>query len=167
MLRPKTVLSCVAIQNHGGFMLYLTALLIFGQIWDGRVVGVTDGDTITLLVGKEQKKIRLAEIDAPEKSQAFGNLAKMMLSQKIFGETVRVTVAEKDRYGRYVGKVSLDGRNINEEMVKEGYAWHYRQYSHNPEMALAEFEARKNQSGLWQLPATPPWDYRKQKTKKK
>jgi endonuclease YncB( thermonuclease family) len=153
-------------------MLYLTALLIFGQILDGKVVGVTDGDTITILVGTEQKKIRLAEIDAPEKSQAFGNLSKMMLSEKVFGKEVRVTVTNKDRYNRYVGKVTYNGRNVNEEMVKEGYAWHYKQYSHNPEMALAEFEARRNQSGLWQLPATPPWDFRKQpksssKSKKK
>jgi endonuclease YncB( thermonuclease family) len=153
-------------------MLYLTALLIFGQIWDGKVVGVTDGDTITLLVGTEQKKIRLAEIDAPEKSQAFGNLSKMMLSEKVFGKEVRVTITNKDKYNRYVGKITCNGRNINEEMVKEGYAWNYKQYSHNPEMAFAEFEARKNQSGLWQLPATPPWDFRKQpksssKSKKK
>jgi len=143
-------------------MLFLIANLIFSQIYDGKVVGVTDGDTITLLVGKEQKKIRLAEIDAPEKSQAFGNLSKMMLSEKVFGKDVRVTVTDKDRYGRYVAKVTVDGRDINKEMVKEGFAWHYKQYSHSPEMALAEFEARRNQSGLWQLPATPPWDFRKQ-----
>jgi len=152
------------------FLLFLQ--LLSSQIYDGKVIGVTDGDTITVLVGKEQKKIRLAEIDAPEKSQAFGNLAKMMLSEKVFGKEVRVTVTDKDRYGRYVGKVTYNGRNINEEMVKEGFAWHYRQYSHNPEMALAEYEARRNMSGLWQLPATAPWEYRKQpksssKSKKK
>ena len=108
------------------FLLFLQ--LISSQIYDGKVVGVTDGDTITVLVGTEQKKIRLAEIDAPEKSQAFGNLSKMMLSEKVFGKEVRVTVSNKDRYNRYVGKVTCNGRNVNEEMVKEGYAWHYKQY---------------------------------------
>lgn len=120
-----------------------------------------DGDTITVLKDFQQYKVRLAEIDAPEKTQPFGNQAKIVLSDKIFGKEVTVKVKEKDRYGRYVGYVEYENKNINLEMVKEGYAWQYKHYSHDSKYAQAEMHAKTNNLGLWNFPIqTPPWEFR-------
>ena len=146
-------------------MLKLLALiLLFDQSITGKVVGVTDGDTITVLTNDyQQHKIRLAEIDAPEKKQAYGTVAKNALSEKIFGETVTVDYKEKDRYGRIVGYVKLNNRNINLEMVEGGYAWRYNQYSHDPAFQIAQNNARTNNRGLWADPyQTAPWEFRKE-----
>jgi endonuclease YncB( thermonuclease family) len=146
-------------------MLFIS-ILCLGQILTGKVVGVTDGDTVTLLVGTTQKKIRLAEIDAPEKSQPFGNQSKIALSQKVFGKTVKANVRATDRYGRSVAIITVDGRNINQEMVREGMAWRYVQYSSDPETASAEMQARASRTGIWSIPySQPPWEYRSSKKK--
>jgi micrococcal nuclease len=127
----------------------------------GKVVGVTDGDTLTLLVEKTQYKIRLSGIDAPESRQPFGSRAKQSLSGKVFGKTVRVLSEGQDKYGRTLGTVEVDGRNVNVEMVKEGFAWHYKQYSKSKTLAAAEVEARKAKAGLWADPnPIPPWEWR-------
>lgn len=128
----------------------------------GRVVGVSDGDTITVLdAEKTQHKIRLNAIDAPESHQAFGQRAKQALSEKIFGRDVKVRWNEKDKYGRTLGDVFIDDRYINKEMVEEGWAWHYRQYSNSSDLEVAEQRARIAHSGLW-ADAHPiaPWDFR-------
>lgn len=143
--------------------VFLT-LCLFGQSFTGKVVSVSDGDTITVLVDFEQKKVRLAEIDAPEKKQAFGNKAKIALSDKVFGKTVTVDYKEKDRYGRFVGYVKVDNKNINLEMVEEGYAWRYTNYSKDYNYAIAQGKAQANKSGLWVDPnPIPPWTFRKKK----
>ena len=127
----------------------------------GKVVGVSDGDTLTLLVEKTQYKIRLAGIDAPEKGQAFGNKAKQALSDKVFGKQVQVRTQGQDQYGRTIGVVWLGKRNVNAEMVREGWAWHYKKYDKSKELADAEVEARKSKRGLWaDAKPTPPWDWR-------
>jgi endonuclease YncB( thermonuclease family) len=128
----------------------------------GKVVGVADGDTITVLdETKTPHRIRLLGIDAPEKNQAFGTRAKQALSEKVFGKEVVVRWAKKDQYGRVLGDVHLDGRWMNKEMIADGFAWHYKHYDHRPELAKAEEEARKAKSGLW-VDKNPeaPWDYR-------
>jgi endonuclease YncB( thermonuclease family) len=101
------------------------------QAITGKVVGVSDGDTITVLdAQKRQHKIRLDGIDAPESSQDFGSRAKQSLSDLVFGKTVTVISSKKDRYGRTLGKVALsDGKDINLEQVERGMAWFYRQYA--------------------------------------
>lgn len=131
----------------------------------GEVVGVSDGDTLTLLVGgKLQEKIRLSKIDAPESKQPFGQKAKQALSGKVFGRQVRVVYKERDQYQRIIGTVWLDGREINLEMVKEGLAWHYRAYDQTPAYAEAEAAARQAQLGLWNdRSPVPPWEFRRQK----
>ena len=136
--------------------------------FSGKVIGVSDGDTITVLLDKDGAKtpikIRLAEIDAPESKQEFGTQAKKHLSDKVFGKTVKIEYAEKDRYGRVVGKVILDNRYINQEMVTEGFAWHYKQYSKDQLIASAQDLAKTAKSGLWVDPnPTPPWAYRQGK----
>lgn len=135
----------------------------------GKVVGVSDGDTITVLgPGNTQYKIRLSEIDAPEKSQAFGEKAKQFTSGLVFGKQVTVAIKETDRYGRSVADVFLpDGRNLNHELLRNGFAWWYKQYSKNPALGKLEAEARAAHKGLWADPRSqPPWDFRHRKRPK-
>jgi len=128
-----------------------------------RVVGVSDGDTVTVLTAdKQQIKIRLAGIDAPESSQAFGNRAKQALADKVGGKTIEVVQQSKDRYGRTVADLYLEGRWINLELVAEGWAWHYRQYSRDQRLADAETAARQAGLGLWaDKDPVPPWGFRR------
>ncbi len=129
-----------------------------------RVVGVHDGDTLTGLDdAKTQHKIRLDAIDAPELGQPFGQASKKALSQKVFGKDVVVTVKTRDKYGRTVGHVLINGRDVNLEMIEEGMAWHYVKYDHNKRLQEAEQQARAAKRGLWQDPGSePPWDFRKE-----
>jgi len=133
----------------------------------GKVVGVTDGDTITLLDGSNtQYKIRLYGIDTPEKNQAFGMKAKQALSTKVFAKSVKVIVTTKDRYGRYIGKIYLDNDYINLKMVQEGWAWHYKQYSKDKDLSDAEIKAKAGKLGLWKdSKPVPPWDWRRSGSK--
>ncbi len=128
----------------------------------GRVVAVADGDTLTVLdAANQQHRIRLAEIDAPEKRQAFGQRAKQSLSNLCYGKSAVVSVATQDRYGRSVGRVSCDGVDTNLEQVKRGLAWAYRQYRPSAPILQAEASARQTRAGLWQdTSPTPPWEFR-------
>src|SRR5437660_6313909 len=129
------------------------------QTLTGRVVRVTDGDTITVLDSSNtQHRIRLEGIDAPESHQAFGTQSKKNLSEMVFGKDVTVVYQKTDQYGRLVGKILLDGKDINLEQIKAGMAWHYKEYQREqtPEdrelYAAAEDEARRTRRGLWQDP---------------
>ena len=133
------------------------------RILDGRVVGITDGDTLTLLVDREQVRVRLAQIDAPESNQPYGKKAKAALSALAFGKRGHVEVVDIDRYGRTVGEVFVDGIDVNREMVREGHAWAYTKYSHTTEIIELEDGARAAKKGLWALPESqrePPWIWR-------
>lgn len=131
----------------------------------GRVVGVHDGDTLTLLNDqKHQTKVRLAEIDTPESKQPYGSRSKQALSDLVFNKTVQVDVRDIDRYGRTVGRVSVNGTDVNAAMVASGAAWVYREYSRDPELLRLEAEAKAAGRGLWGLPEaqrTPPWEWRR------
>lgn len=143
------------------FVLILSSSFKLTQ--EQNVVSVTDGDTITILQpDKSQLKVRLAEIDCPEKKQPFGTKAKEVLSSKIFGKNVKVEWSKKDRYGRVIGKVYIGNRYINKEMIEEGWAWHYTQYSHSKDMAEAQEYAKTHKLGLWMdKNPVPPWRFRK------
>lgn len=129
----------------------------------GRVIGISDGDTLTVLdAAKKTHKIRLAYIDAPESAQAFGQAAKRQLSNICFDRQAMVVVVDTDRYQRSVGLVACDGVNANRSMVEAGLAWVYRRYA--PVLTswgAFEVDARRTRSGLWS-DASPiaPWDYR-------
>ena len=135
---------------------------------EGRVVSVADGDTITVLdADKVQHKIRLAGIDAPEKRQAFGNRSKESLSELTYDKTVTVETDKRDKYGRQVGKVLVNGRDVNLVQVQRGFAWFYRQYQREQSSfdrkaySDAEDAARAARRGLWvDVEPVPPWDYR-------
>ena len=130
----------------------------------GHVVGVSDGDTITVLDDNKQRHvIRLMGIDAPEKAQAFGQRAKLSLSDLVFNRDVSVTWFKKDRYGRTVGQVYADDTDVGLEQIKRGLAWHYKQYEREQSVedrsrySIAEEQARIAKEGLWnnELPIEP------------
>ena len=106
--------------------LLLLSLNSLAEELSGKVVGITDGDTLTLLVDQNQYKIRLAEIDTPEKGQPWGSRATQALAEKVFKAEISVEVVDVDRYGRTVGRIWLGERDINRELVAEGHAWVYR-----------------------------------------
>ena len=128
----------------------------------GRVISVADGDTITIIGdGNAQYKIRLNAIDAPEKSQAFGQKSKQQLSNYVFGKDITVTWKSKDKYGRVLGTVFVGNTDINLQMVRDGYAHHYKRFDRSPAYAAAEADARQNRRGLWSDPnPISPEDYR-------
>jgi endonuclease YncB( thermonuclease family) len=133
-----------------------------GEIIRGRVVGVHDGDTLTLLTGSNrQVKIRLAQIDAPESDQAFGQISRQALAGRVLNKMADIAVETIDANGRIVGKVVVDGVDVNREQVRSGMAWAYRQYLHDPSLLQLEGQARRAGAGLWS-DANPmaPWVYR-------
>ncbi len=134
-----------------------------GPEFTGLVVGVSDGDTITVRSARQTVKVRLAAIDCPEKRQAFGARAKQFTSEQVFGQTVTVIPVDVDRYGRLVGEVILDdGPSLNRELVAVGLAWWYRKYSDDQDIAQLEDDARQAKRGLWADPdAIPPWEFRR------
>lgn len=129
----------------------------------GKVIGIKDGDTIEILVNSMPVRIRLYGIDCPEKRQAFGKKAMQYTAGLAFGKTVTAEVKNIDRYGRTVAVIILpDGTNLNYELVKNGYAWHYKQFSKDPNLERFEKEARQKKLGLWSDPnPIPPWEFRK------
>jgi len=135
----------------------------------GRVVGVHDGDTITVLsAGNVQIKVRLVEIDAPEIKQPFGQQSKQALSAFIFGRDVEVRATGKDRYGRTLARVFVDGTDVNLAMVKAGMAWRFDKYSKDRAFQAAQDEARAARRGLWADAApTAPWEWRDAKKGKR
>ena len=130
---------------------------------EGRVVAIADGDTLTVLdVHKQQHKIRLAEIDAPEKGQDFGQRSRQNLSDLCFHKHARVRVVDVDRYQRIVGRVECDGKDANLAQVIAGLAWVYEGYAKDVDLKKAQETARLNKVGLWSQPnPTPPWEFRK------
>ena len=143
----------------------LLPLLAVAQEHIGRVVEVSDGDTITILDDRKQQiKVRLAEIDTPESAQPYGSRAKQELSRLVFGKTVSVKVQDTDRYGHKVGRVYTDDIDVNAEMVRLGAAWVYRKYASDQRLYALEKQARQNRAGLWSLPEAqqvPPWEWRR------
>lgn len=128
----------------------------------GKVVGVADGDTITVLDDDNvQHKVRLAEIDAPEKAQAFGNRSKQALSALVFGKDVLVIDQGQDRYKRTIGRVYQGDMDVSAEQVKQGMAWVYRKYSKDKTLLPLEAEAKAQRLGLWaDSEPVPPWEWR-------
>lgn len=131
--------------------------------FEARVVGVADGDTITVLHRGAQVRVRLSGIDCPERGQPFSARAKQFTSEMVFGKTVTVRPFGTDRYRRAVADVVLpDGRVLNRELVAAGLAWHYTRYSKDEVLARLEKEARGSRLGLWsEERAVAPWDFRR------
>ncbi len=144
--------------------IFLTPLSYSNQL-SGKVVGISDGDTITLLTDQKQRiKVRLSEIDAPERNQAWGQNSKRALSNRIYSRSIVVQSAGEDRYGRVLGTVYIGEVNINKEMVETGNAWAYTQYVRDQSYFTLQKNAKSRKAGLWSLPAEQiiaPWEWRR------
>lgn len=127
-----------------------------------QVIGVADGDTLTVLRDSGPLKIRLANVDSPEKRQDFGERAKQSLAEMCYRKKAIVDIVDTDRYGRAVAQVSCDGTNVNRAQVERGYAWVYTKYNKDPALPNLQAQALAQRRGLW-AHANPvaPWDFRR------
>ena len=135
----------------------------------GKVVAITDGDTFKLL--KEDStliRVRVANIDCPERKQPFSKRAKQFTSDAIFGKSVTLEVLKKDRYRRLISNVIYDDTLIlSQELIKKGLAWHYLKYSKDSLLQSLHDTAKANKIGLWQDEnVIAPWDWRDVKKRK-
>lgn len=158
----------MAVIGSGVRTFWLAVLLAFAGLahadFSGQVVAILDGDTIDVLVDQRPVRVRLAQIDAPEKRQAFGTRSRQLLAELVFRKTVRVSEEGSDRYGRVIGTIHLGDLNVNAQMVREGMAWVYRKYSKDKMLNELEHQARARKLGLWVDPApVAPWAYRRGK----
>jgi endonuclease YncB( thermonuclease family) len=137
--------------------------------FDGQVIRVTDGDSITVRAGEENIKVRLAQIDAPETGQPWGTRSRQELADMIAGRTITVTSTGQDRYGRTIAQIEADGVDVNRDMIARGAAWAYTSYVTDPSMIETQRRARAEGVGLWAMPENeriPPWVYRQERRAK-
>lgn len=136
---------------------------VHAQTLEGRVVGISDGDTVTVLdAHNQQHRVRLAEIDAPESKQAFGERSKQHLASLCHRARASVVITDRDRYGRTVGRIKCNGVDANAEQVRAGMAWVYESYAKDKGLFRLQDEARSAKRGLWsERSPQAPWDWRK------
>jgi endonuclease YncB( thermonuclease family) len=137
--------------------------------FQGQVIRVTDGDSITVRSGDENIKVRLAQIDAPETGQPWGTRSRQELAELVAGKTVTIKATGEDRYGRMIAQIEADGLDINRDMIARGAAWAYVTYVTDPSMIEAERIARAQSAGLWAMPENEriaPWIYRQERRAK-
>lgn len=139
------------------------ALSAQGETFSAKVIAVMDGDTVMVLRPSGQKiKIRLANIDAPEKDQAFGQQSRQSLLEMVNRKEIRIDSQAVDQYGRVVGLISVDGYSVNQEQVRRGMAWEYSHYHSDRTYLRLQNEARQARLGLWaQASPQPPWQWRR------
>lgn len=130
--------------------------------WLYPVTRLSDGDSFVVNAGALPTSVRLFGVDAPEQGQAYGAEAKRALAEMIDGKRIAIRMVDRDRYGRVVAIVETeDGRNVNQELVRQGAAWHFTKYDDSPELARLQQQAQSERRGLWAQPnPEPPWDYR-------
>jgi endonuclease YncB( thermonuclease family) len=148
------------------FLLLIFTLNLSAQTLRGKVVKVSDGDTITILDSlHHQVKIRLYGIDCPEKTQDYGTVAKKFTADKCFSKTILVAFKGKDKYGRTLGVVMVpDKSELNLLLLQNGLAWHYKSFDKSKRYADAEDMAHKHKAGLWAgKNPVAPWEFRKEK----
>ncbi|MDP1673489.1 MAG: thermonuclease family protein [Burkholderiales bacterium] len=142
-------------------LLFFLATPVYA--FTGKVVSIADGDTLTVLVDRSQVRIRLADIDAPEKGQDFGDKSRQSLGELCHGKTATVSGGEQDRFGRTLGTVNCDGVDANAEQVRRGMAWVFDRYAPKDSPLYSIQDAAKaSRRGLWSDPnPTPPWQFRR------
>ncbi|WP_047547305.1 thermonuclease family protein [Psychroserpens sp. Hel_I_66] len=158
-----------------GLFLIISTVLFIGivnlqkEVITGKITAITDGDTFKLLKKDSTLiRVRLANIDCPERKQPFSKRAKQFTSDAIFGKNVEILVLNKDRYGRFIANVIYDDKkNLSKELLKNGFAWHFVKYSNDSTLQILEDKARKDKVGLWQDPnSIAPWEWRSNKKKR-
>jgi len=128
------------------------------------IVGITDGDTLVARCPEAQIKVRLAEIDAPEKKQPWGTAAKQALSTACYDVQAEIRPMSKDRYGRLVAHVKCHGNDASYTQVHNGMAWVYDKYAKDPSLFRLQVIAQNKRAGLWSQPdPVAPWIWRKEK----
>lgn len=148
--------------------IFLVFLIISNLLFSYKVIKVNDGDTITIMMNREKRRIRLYGIDTPEINQSFGIEAKQFLTEQILNRDVEIEVKDTDRYKRLVAVVYLNDKSMNELLLKEGWAWWYEAYA-KTEYKYKELqeEAQKRRCGIWKNKGNiPPWEFRKLRKKK-
>ncbi len=155
----KRIILCIS--------LLLVCSLVLSETIRGKVISVLDGDTIEILNAKIPLRIRLYAVDCPEKDQDYGTKAKMFTSSLVFGKMVKADIKNMDMYGRSVAEIYLeDGRCLNDELLKNGFAWHYKEYNKEERLSEMELQAREAKLGLWKdNNPIEPWNFRKAKKK--
>jgi len=144
-------------------LFVLAAPAAWAETLHGKVVGVSDGDTLTLLIDRKQVKVRLTEIDAPEIKQAFGQRSRKSLGELCAGHAATVRASGKDRYGRVLGRVECGGVDANAEQLRRGMAWVFDRYVTDRSLYALQNEARAAHVGLWaDKTPTAPWTWRAQ-----
>ncbi|EBG2226453.1 hypothetical protein FHZ05_24255 [Salmonella enterica] len=149
--------------NAGGIPGALAGMLsTLNQEIQGKVIRVLDGDTIEVLQDKKSVRIRLANIDAPEKKQAFGRWSTNQLKTLLAGQSVTVSYTQTDRYGRIIGRVfTTNGTDASRFMVQSGAAWVYERYNEDESLPALQREAQEQKRGLWaDANPVPPWEWR-------
>lgn len=131
--------------------LFLLCAQVYAQTLTGKIIGIKDGDTVVVLdAANNQTTLRLAEVDCPEKAQAFGTKAKQFTSDQVYFKEIKYKVTTRDRYGRSIAEVYYDNNKyLSAEIIKNGFGWQYKQYSTSKLLANLEQEARQNKRGLW------------------
>lgn len=151
----------------GGLFILLLIIIFLMFLSDHKesiVKNVSDGDTINIERDGLKVKVRLAEVDCPEKDQPYGKEAREFVKKFLEGKTISISAVEQDRYGRTIARIRANNDDLGEALVENGYAWVYRQYSKNKELIALEDNAKRMKLGLWQDPdPVPPWKWRKQK----
>lgn len=132
-------------------LLFFLYSQVYAQTLTGKVIGIKDGDTVVIIdANNKQTTLRLAEVDCPEKAQAFGTKAKQFTSDAVYLKQVKYEVTDTDRYGRSIAKIYYDdNKYLSAEIIKNGFGWQYKQYSTSKLLAKLEQEARQNKKGLW------------------
>ena len=145
-----------------GILVVFWTFSVSAEVLYGRVVDVIDGDTLDLLVGRSEHRIRLAEIDTPERNQPWGSSATRALEEKVLYQNVSVQILGSGGYGRLSGRVWLGRRDVNRELVTEGHAWAYRRYLTEESFLQDEAAARQRRTGLWSTAGpVAPWLWRR------
>ena len=148
-------------------MLVMSSAMALPQEWSAKVVKVIDGNTLEILTAdNETYKVLLKEIDCPEIEQSFGEEAKKLTEKILLKKKVTVVVNGKDRWGTRLVSITMgNGKDINQELLKKGYAWHNASLSSNNDLKALESNAKENKIGLWENEdPTPPWVFRRQQT---
>lgn len=156
-LKRSVIVVCLA------GLLPLTA--VADTSFSGRAVRVLDGDTIdVLMLSNQQVRVRLANIDAPEKTQPYGQRSKQNLAELVAGKEVRVVATGQDQYGRQIGRVLVGSKEANVEQVRSGMAWVYERYNRDADLPSMQASAKSQQLGLWHDESPQaPWTYRHSK----
>ncbi len=158
--------------NRSFYVCMIGLVFLAGQVIaapkeiTGKVISVSDGDTIKILVKKQELTIRLEGIDAPEASQDYGNKSKQALAAMVSGKTVTVRKSGIDKFGRTIGFVFVEGKDVNAQQLQDGWAWHFKAFNKEDRLAKLEAAARQNRQGLWAGPKPlEPWLFREQAAK--